>query len=208
VQWIDFSPQDKDFLTSFSQLVRTLDTDRDHVHSHTKWSQRAIEWHQKDQSADLLLRGSELAIAQAWLETAATEKRQPMATALQKDFIEASQTALLVEQEAEQQRQAHLLRLQQDRAQEAEARLAEQKKYARRQRLYFGAVSIALIIASGLGVLAFFLFGRAVRSEHAARLNEIEATSQSAEALFVSNHELEALREAIRAGTSSGRRVE
>jgi WD40 repeat protein len=202
VQWVDFSPQEKGFLTSFSQLVRTLDTDRDHVHSHTKWSQRAIEWHQKDQSADLLLRGSELAIAQAWLEAAATEKKQPAATALQKDFIEASQTALLVEQEAEQQRQAHLLQLQQDRAQEAEARLAEQKKYARRQKLYFGAVSIALIIASGLGVLAFFLFGRAVRSEYAARLNEIEATSQSAEALFVSNHELEALREAIRAGAS------
>ena len=202
VQWIDFSPRDKDFLTSFSQLVRTLDTDRDHVHSHTKWSQLAIEWHQKDQSADLLLRGGELAIAQAWLETAAIEKKQPAATALQKDFIEASQTALLAEQEAEQQRQAHLLRLQQDRAQEAEARLAEQKKYARRQRLYFGAVSVALIFASALGVLAFFLFGRATRSEHAARLNEIEATSQSAEALFVSNHELEALREAIRAGTS------
>jgi WD40 repeat protein len=202
VQWIDFSPQERDFLTSFSQLVRTLDTDRDHVHSHTKWSQRAIEWHQKDQSADLRLRGGELAIAQAWLETAATAKKQPAATALQNAFIEASQTAFVIEAETERERQANLLQLQQDRAQEAEARLAEQKRYARRQRLYFGAVSVALIIASALGVLAFFLFSRAARSEYAARLNEIEATSQSAEALFVSNHQLEALREAIRAGTS------
>ncbi len=201
VQWIDFSPPTKDFITSFSQLVRTLDTDRDHVHSHTKWSQRAIEWEQKGRSGDLLLRGGELAIAQAWLQNAALERKQPAATALQNAFIEASHTALIIDQETERERQTHLLKLQQDRAQEAEARLAEQKKYAKRQRLSLVAVSVALAVASGLGGLAFVLFGRAALSERAARLNEIEATSQSAEALFVSHHELEALREAIRAGT-------
>ena len=207
VQWIDFTPQEQDFLTSFGQLVRTLDTDRDHVHSHTKWSQLAIEWEQKERSADVLLRGSELVIAEAWLQEAAAEHKQPPATALQHAFIEASRAAQVATAAAEKQRQAHLLQLQKERAQEAETRLAEQKKYAKRQRLFLGTVSFALVLASGLGVVAFMLFGRATLSErHAkeneqrAKANEVAAISHTSEALFFSHHELDALREAIRAG--------
>jgi hypothetical protein len=66
--------------------VRTLDTDRDHVRSHTKWSQRALEWQEKG-SEDLLLRGSELAIAQNWLQEAEKNNKQPLAADLQKAFI-------------------------------------------------------------------------------------------------------------------------
>ncbi|HEY9607076.1 MAG TPA: toll/interleukin-1 receptor domain-containing protein, partial [Allocoleopsis sp.] len=38
VQWIDFNRHDGDLYANFSELVRTLDTDREHVRYHTKWS--------------------------------------------------------------------------------------------------------------------------------------------------------------------------
>ncbi len=95
VQWIDFNRHGGDFYPNFSELVRTLDTDREHVKSHTKWSQRALEWEEKGKSADLLLRGSEFVIAQNWLQEAEQQKKQPIATDLQKEFIKKSRDAIL-----------------------------------------------------------------------------------------------------------------
>jgi hypothetical protein len=90
VQWIDFNQHGGDFYANFSELVRTLDTDRDHVQSHTKWSQRALEWQEKEKTKDLLLRGSELNIAESWLWESEAENKQPPATDLQKEFIAKS----------------------------------------------------------------------------------------------------------------------
>ncbi|MEG4304198.1 TIR domain-containing protein [Microcoleus sp. D3_18a_C4] len=90
VQWIDFNQNEGDFNANFNQLVRTLDTDREHLHNHTKWSQRAWEWHQKNKTKDLLLRGSELAVAEAWLKDIQAQKKQPAATELQKAYIAES----------------------------------------------------------------------------------------------------------------------
>jgi WD40 repeat protein len=94
MQWIDFNHNERDFNANFNQLVRTLDTDREHVHSHSKWLQRAIEWQEKDKSADLLLRGNEFAIAQNWLQEAEQQKKQPVATSLQKEYITDSREAI------------------------------------------------------------------------------------------------------------------
>ncbi|GAB4208255.1 MAG: hypothetical protein Fur006_66920 [Coleofasciculaceae cyanobacterium] len=94
VQRIDFNQNQRDFNANFNKLVRTLDTDREHVHSHTKWLQRAIEWNEKDKSADLLLRGSEFAIAENWLKEAEQQNKRPAATPLQKDYITASREAI------------------------------------------------------------------------------------------------------------------
>ncbi|MBD0345521.1 MAG: toll/interleukin-1 receptor domain-containing protein, partial [Coleofasciculus sp. Co-bin14] len=90
VQWIDFNQNERDFNANFNQLVRTLDNDREHVHSHTKWLQQAIAWEQKGKSKDLLLRGSELAVAEAWLKETQQQKKQPTVTDLQKAFIAKS----------------------------------------------------------------------------------------------------------------------
>jgi hypothetical protein len=112
VQWIDFNQNQGDFHANFRQLVRTLDTDREHLRSHTKWSQRAIEWDSKGKSSDLLLRGSEFAVAENWLQETERQKKQPAVTVLQKEFIEASQNAIVAAQESEKRRQAEMLRLQ------------------------------------------------------------------------------------------------
>jgi len=90
VQWIDFNQNEGDFNANFNQLVRTLDTDREHLQNHTKWSQRALEWQQKNKTKDLLLRGSELAIAEFWLKDIQSQKKQPVATELQKAYIAES----------------------------------------------------------------------------------------------------------------------
>jgi WD40 repeat protein len=111
IQWIDFR-YSGDFSANFSELVRTLDTDREYVKSHTKWSQRALEWEEKGKSADLLLRGSELAIAQNWLQETEQQKKKPAATPLQNEFIEASQKAIENAAAAEKRRQDEIRRLQ------------------------------------------------------------------------------------------------
>jgi WD40 repeat protein len=90
VQWIDFAGSDRDFNANLNQLVRTIDTDRDHLRSHTKWSQRALEWEENKKTKDLLLRGSELAVAEAWLKATQAQKKQPTATELQETYIARS----------------------------------------------------------------------------------------------------------------------
>lgn len=101
VQWIDFSQPEEDFYSHFNELVRTLDTDREHVRSHSKWVQRAREWRLNDKSADLLLRGHEFSLAEHWLKTAEQQHKQPQTTDLQKDFILTSQQAILAEKKRE-----------------------------------------------------------------------------------------------------------
>jgi hypothetical protein len=94
VQWIDFNQNQRDFNANFNRLVRTLDTDREHVHSHSKWLQRALEWQQKGKSADLLLRGSEFAVAENWLQEAERDKKKPTSTPLQQEYIRHSREAI------------------------------------------------------------------------------------------------------------------
>jgi hypothetical protein len=49
-----------------------------------------LEWQQKKKTKDLLLRGSELAIAEVWLKDIQSQKKQPVATELQKAYIAKS----------------------------------------------------------------------------------------------------------------------
>jgi len=90
VQWIDFNQHGGDFYANFSELIRTLDTDREYVHSHNQLLQRAIAWYQKKQNPDLLLRGSELAIAETWLKSVQRQQKQPPITKLHQAFISKS----------------------------------------------------------------------------------------------------------------------
>ena len=95
VQWIDFSQRSK-FDIAFSELIRTLDTDREHVQAHTKWQNTALEWKAKNETSDLLLRGSAFSVAELWLDTAIKEHKSPLPTKAQKEFIEASRKSILL----------------------------------------------------------------------------------------------------------------
>ena len=153
VQWIDFNSNKQDFNANFNQLLRTLETDRQHVHSHSKWLQRALEWEYKDKNDDLLLRGSNLIIAQNWLEETEEKKKKPAITVLQKEFIQASQNAVELAEEEEKRRQERMLVLQQEK-------IAEQKKSAKKQKFFLGAVSIAFLAAVVFGAENFFVKGQ------------------------------------------------
>lgn len=199
VQWIDFNQNQRDFNANFNELVRTLDIDREHVHSHTKWLQRAIEWEQKSKSEDLLLRGSEFAIAQDWLRMALAKNKQPLPTALQQTFTEESHKAIIAAEEAEKTRQAELLRLQEEKIKEAEARLAEQKKSARRQKLLLAVASVGFAVCAVLAVVAGFSYLEATKNRKVAQEKSSEAQAKSSEALYVSNQKLGALVKALQA---------
>ena len=196
VQSIDFHQHNRDFNAGFNQLVRTLDTDREHVHSHTKWLQRALEWEQKEKNRDLLLRGSEFSFAQNWLGQTEQQQKKPAATPLQTEFIEASQQAIAEAEAREKRRQAELLRLQEERTKEAVARLEEQEKHAKRQRFFLAAVSAALVAAVGVSFVAVDQRKKAQEAQEGS----LNSVSRFALRLSQTDRKFDALIEAIRAG--------
>jgi WD40 repeat protein len=72
-------------------LVDAIRTDREWVRDHTRLSVQASEWEARDRDRALLLRGSELAAAEDWLDRAADKDPQP--TESQRLFVSASRRA-------------------------------------------------------------------------------------------------------------------
>ncbi|NEO51989.1 MAG: TIR domain-containing protein [Okeania sp. SIO3B5] len=87
VQWLDFNQYGGDFSANFTELVRTLNIDREYVREHTKILHKALEWNQRNKTIDLLLRGSEYTRAYEWLQLAITKSKQPPVTKDMKEFI-------------------------------------------------------------------------------------------------------------------------
>jgi hypothetical protein len=73
---IDFR-QDRDFAEPFKELIHVLDTDMDHLQTHTRLLVRAIEWDNKGRNDSLLLRGDDLLSAEQWLKTGSQKSPQP-----------------------------------------------------------------------------------------------------------------------------------
>jgi WD40 repeat protein len=147
-----------------------------------------ISSHQTDESR--LLRGQALKDAQLWAQGKSLSD-------LDYHFLAASQ-----EFDRKEVQQA----LEAERTQEVEARLAEEQKRlaqeqqaTKRQRILLFAVSIALLLACGLGITSYFQYRRALLSERQARLSEIKALISSSDGLFASNRRLDSLIKAIEA---------
>ena len=123
-----------------------------------------------------LLRGQALKDAQIWSHGKSLSD-------LDYQFLSAS---------VESDRKEVQLTLEAERTKAIEAQLIEQQQKARLQKLFLGGISIAFLVASGLGLFAF-------RQYREARLSEIKALASSSEGLFASNHQLDAMIEAIKA---------
>ena len=172
VQWIDFRRRQGDFYANFSELVRALDVDREYVRGHNKWVQRAMEWQKHDHSEDLLLRGSELTLAESWLQEAEQQRKHPPVTTQQKAFIEASREL-------------------RDRL------LRDQEEHRFRELRRIQKIAIASM-ATGITLAGLTLFsGIQLR---AAEIEKIQALRASSEANFALGQELDALKESLRAG--------
>ena len=195
---VNFADDGGSFSVNFNELVRQLEVDRDYVHSHTQWLQRAIEWQNKSRSPDLLLRGNELAIATAWLTDAEETQKKPPPTQVQKLLIAASQTAADEAAAEEKRKQEKLLHLQEERAKEAEARLMAEKKAAKRQQVFLQVVSIGLFGALGLSGLTLNLYRQSL-------ISRTHSTALSSAALFSDDRQLESLVQAIHAKRLSNR---
>ncbi|MBX2841781.1 MAG: TIR domain-containing protein [Flammeovirgaceae bacterium] len=156
VQWIDFEKED--FITAFSQLVRTLDTDREHLQAHTKWQRRAMEWSEKGKDKSLLLRGSEFTIAELWFRESVENNKKPEPTALQEEFIEESQKAI-------------------------NANLLKERRTTKRLRVLLWASIVALVFALGGLFYAFEKEKEAIKNEKIAEERAIEALDAKTKAL-------------------------
>jgi WD40 repeat protein len=174
VQWIDFTRQKGDFYTHFNELSRTLDTDREHVHNHTKWLQRAIEWEKREKDTDLLLRGSEFAIAENWLQEATQTKKHPSATALQTTFIQCSRDAI-------------------------QAAVKQEKRRLVILRSLLGMMTAIAGVAVVASISAFKNQQEAHKSQQEATRGEIKALAESSKAQFALGKEFDALLSGLRA---------
>ncbi|UBF26589.1 TIR domain-containing protein [Kovacikia minuta CCNUW1] len=170
VQWIDFNQKGGDFDANLSVLLRTLDTDPDHLQSHTWLLVRSLEWDGKNRDESLLLRGSTLKQVREWLLE--SEHKSPQPTRLQRDYVTASNAA-------EIQRQRSALRL---------------------QRVGLGVISLISLVAIALGLTTLKQYHEANRLRLGAQREKIMAQTRSSEAMFQSDRGFDALLEAMGAG--------
>ncbi|MDW7695114.1 TIR domain-containing protein [Flammeovirgaceae bacterium SG7u.111] len=182
VQWLNFVG--KDFETTFGKLVFMLDTDREYVQEHTRWSQRSQDWIAKGKSEDLLLRGKELEQARDWLDTALTEEKKPGPTERHHLFITASYEAFIALQQAEEQRKMEVERIKREKREE-ELKVIMERKSARKQRRLLILLIIFLLASLGLLIYARLERKKAIaaaeKAEEAAsvaRLAEKKATDE------------------------------
>jgi WD40 repeat protein len=83
--------------------------------------------------------------------------------------------------------------------QEIQSRL--EQRNLRQQNLILSLLSVALLIATGLGLAVFAQYRQALEREQQLRASEIQALASSSEAFFASGRRLDALVQAIRAQT-------
>ena len=88
--WLFFREND-DFMRAFNALNDALDTDLEHVRSHTRLLVRGLEWENRQRDNSFIMRGTDLVEAEAWL--AASMGKQPEPTQLHTQYILASRRA-------------------------------------------------------------------------------------------------------------------
>jgi WD40 repeat protein len=139
LNWVYLRDSD-DFDAGLAQLVAAIETDLEHVRTHTRIGVEAARWEASNGDRSLLLRGSDLAAAEGWLVGAAG--KEPGPTQLQREYLLASRQAA-----------------------------------TRRQRTVIGAVSIALVVAVVLAVVALVQRSTAIHERNVAdaRLYDGEA---------------------------------
>lgn len=87
--WVIF--EGADFKTAFTTLVKAMDTDLEHVRSHTRILTKAREWEEHGRNHSYLLSGVDLDAAEIWLGKSGD--KEPFPTPLQSEYILASRKA-------------------------------------------------------------------------------------------------------------------
>lgn len=159
------------------QAVFTLDWVNAQLSKLRPYAEAFNAWLVSDQTdISRLLRGQALADAQQW-------SQGKQISDLDYRFLAASEQC--DRQEVQQALEAA-------QAKEIQARLIQERKLGRLQRLLLGTLGILAAITSGISLFAFHQYNR-------ARLSEVRALASSAEGLFASNRHLDAMIDAIEA---------
>lgn len=95
INWIFFNKED-DFEESFKKLIDALETDMQHVRTHTRLLMRASNWEKNNYDNSFILIGNELKEAEKWLEEG--ENKEPAPTPLHRSYVSASVRARNVRQ--------------------------------------------------------------------------------------------------------------
>ncbi|MGB7339046.1 MAG: TIR domain-containing protein [Phototrophicaceae bacterium] len=171
VNWLFFNDETK-FDENFHNLLKTLDTDLNHVRTHTNLQVRALEWFTNDRNWSFLITGVLIDQAEEWLYAADTENKVPVPTFVQREFIKESR-----QQQLQQEKQIEDM---QTRA-----------KRFRQASIVAGAIAaVMIIIAIGLSVVT----GR-VASQAQQDLNTAQAQVNFADEQIVLAEEQVALAE-------------
>lgn len=141
LNWV-FLRHGDDFAEGVATLARALETDLDHVRTHTRLGVAARRWEASGRDASQLLRGAELAAAERWLVSAG--EKQPPPTQVHREYVLASRNAA-----------------------------------TRRQRGVVAAVSVALVVAIVLGVIALVQRSTAIHERNVATARFLDAAAQS-----------------------------
>lgn len=136
--------------TNLPEMLRIIHTDLEWVQDHTRLMIRAGEWTQSGRDVSFLLRGTDLSNAEKWLEKS-VKIDDPKPTPLHKEYINASVQETL------------------------NARLT-----TRRQRIFLGSISFALIATIFLSIIAFSSYRFAQQNLKQAQTAQAEAENYAA----------------------------
>lgn len=131
VNW-QFFNDDTSFEMDFHNLIETLDTDLNHVRSHTNLQVRALEWYTNEKNWSFLLTGVQIDQAEKWLYDADVENKVPPPTFVQREFIETS-------------------RQQQDEQEQSIQEMQNRAKRFRQASIVAGAIAAVMIVV-GIGL--------------------------------------------------------
>jgi len=168
------------FSAPLAELVDTLRQDLDWLRQHTQLNEQAGRWHGRERDPDLLLRGTEISEARAWLQ-----QRKPSAPELSpilRAYIGSSEEAEEARQSEENRKLVERERMvadvevaqksQAEALKQADQATTEKLQASRRvfQLIVAGVITASLMLAVivGLGVYAKILIQNAVAAKNDA----------------------------------------
>src|SRR5215475_8749650 len=197
-----------------ARLTAALNTDIEWVREHTLLQEQAARWEAGKRAPDRLLKGSDITNAKAWLSRRPTKAPEP--TALQTEFIDASEQEELHQLSTRQHRLADMAAAQERerRALEKEKTAVEQaareqEEKARLRRWVFTGMSAVVVVLAALTATTGYYWRKAYTGQAEAVRQKTEAVRQKTDAVRAREEALEQKRLAEDAKTQSEmRRVE
>jgi hypothetical protein len=108
IHWIDFTRYQKDFHKPLSELLRTLENEREEAREHTIWLRAAQKWESHKKISSRLLKGDDYRDASLWIQATTKNPNIPQPTPLVVEYISKSKQAIDQELAQEARRQKKL----------------------------------------------------------------------------------------------------